>query len=75
MREGGNKKIRPLRADLCTTKIQACDACVERQHARKHSVIRLKEVGPVPYFELREGRVAAFNAPQQLRRKVRVRVS
>ncbi len=74
MRKGGKKKIRPRSADFCVVKVQACDACVVRQRARQDSATRLKEVGFSPYVELREGRVAALDAPQHLRRQVRVRV-
>ncbi len=74
MREGGKKKIRPRSADSCAVKVQACDAGVERQRARQDSATRLKEVGFALYFELREGRVAALDAMQQLRRQVRVMI-
>jgi hypothetical protein len=72
MREGGKKKTSSITTDARALKVQARDARVERQRAREHSATRLKEVGFVTYVELREGRVAALDAPQQLPRQVRV---
>ena len=74
MREGGEKNSRPRWTNFCAAKVQARDARVERQRAREHSATRLKEVGFLLYVELREGRVAALDAPQQLKRQVRVSV-
>ena len=72
MREGGKKKTSSITTDARALKVQAGDARVERQRARKHSATSLFEVLPVRHLKLCERRVAGLDALQQLQRQVRL---
>ena len=60
------KQIKSCRADFRFPKAQAGDARVERHRAREHSTSDIYKVIFANYLDLREGRVAALDALQQL---------